>query len=383
MNWLVTIVAGIAFAIPTNTFAGGWTGAGGNLIEDAHNPWFIRMIGKKAIIPYCIIVDQEHFPVPIDQLRAQIDNAFNHWADEFSSAEIPQGTKILVATENFVHTACTEDDYDKVPLRFQFGKLLAGQMEKFKALGRDPRRMVGIAIREDYDREHLRGRGFIYLPAETGPLAISGDNIVDRPWSGSYNRLQLVLRHEIGHIFGISHIGDNNHIMGEGFPEQVVNAANQEYQWVNPARIFLKSHGWSTKFHCYSDLGEEFTAFIGIPADWKCIEFRMQSDRILLKAAPNTDFPLQTIGNIEIHDRDKTLVSVAKFWVPPEQKVLPSTDDNGKSLTLAYATQFQISGVLHRNNSADEHLALFDIGSGWFRLGGELNGKLILSLFKR
>ncbi|MGK5084488.1 hypothetical protein WDW37_14430 [Bdellovibrionota bacterium FG-1] len=206
----------------STVFAGGWTSGGGNILKDANNPWFLK---NTATVTYCILSDPTVFgdiPTLVPDL---VSRAIAYWKTQMSdpAAEVVKyltgnpnspWEPIRVGTQEFVfHSTCegTED------VTFQFGVLTPEQ----KAFLGDPTRLVGVAVRTDYDEVHLRGKGFIYISADSGPLRYKGGHLRDRAWhEGKGGVLYRAIVHEIGHVFGLSHGGAG--LMSEGYSESLL-----------------------------------------------------------------------------------------------------------------------------------------------------------------
>jgi hypothetical protein len=83
-----------------------------------------------------------------------------------------------------------------------------------------PANFAAISVRTDYDQAQLRGEGFIYVSPVHGRLSFRG--AVGKPdlWSwGGGAKLYAILLHELGHVFGLPHMGAMGELMSEGFGE--------------------------------------------------------------------------------------------------------------------------------------------------------------------
>ena len=199
----------------------GKTASGGGVIHrDALNPWFLE---NTRTVRYCIDIDVDNFGVSADEASRQVTSALNEWTatlrlsdDEYYGANelVPFG-QIRIGTQNFVELSCS--DAAELDLRFQLGRLTAEQQANFN----NPKEFVGIAVRTEYDISRLKGRGFIYLSPVSGPLAPNHQRMHPAAWSQhDFMPLKVVLKHELGHIFGMDHQQDS--FMDDKWPELIV-----------------------------------------------------------------------------------------------------------------------------------------------------------------
>ncbi len=198
---------------------GGWASGGGQILRDSSNPWFLE---NTTSVDYCIDIDEQNFGLSSTEASKEVAAAIADWVklfnlsedDYYAAGELEPYGQLRVGTQTFNQHDCSENiDFD---LRFQMGRLTASQSLTFQ----NPKDFVGIALRTDYQKENLRGKGFIYLAPVAGPLVPDID-IHPQAWA-IYDSLvlKMVLRHEIGHIFGITHEIDT--IMDQQLPEFLV-----------------------------------------------------------------------------------------------------------------------------------------------------------------
>lgn len=173
----------------------GWTSSGGEIAGDTLNPWWIE---NTAEVRYCVETDAATVSVGVDAIEAGFRAALSYWQGHFVGAE-----GIKVASQTFTRAACGEAD---VALKIQAG---TGTLDALQQdfLGTHLPRIVGVAVRTAYDRVEMRATGFVYLRSD---IASGGT------WSDP-RRLNHVLVHELGHVFGVPHL--QNTIMDEGAPE--------------------------------------------------------------------------------------------------------------------------------------------------------------------
>ena len=204
---------------------GSITSGGGYVYGYEANPWFI---GNTATVRYCVDMDEDNFGTSREAAEKAIEASIGLWKDALKNADFshhneePVGTLVL-GTQDFVKYDCAADDID---IRFQLGKLSPDQTRK---LG-NPVKFVASTVQTSYDEENMRGAGFIYVAPERGALKPDADDVADNFWTivDGIN-LEVVLTHELGHIFGLPH--QNHSLMNATTCEDVItnkNAKNWE-----------------------------------------------------------------------------------------------------------------------------------------------------------
>lgn len=189
---------------------GGWTSGGGELIKDKHNPWFLNNIQR---IYYCIEIDQDNFSLNEKLVRLRVSQAIDFWKKEFEKTDSLSNIKI--ATQDFIEQVSCNHQTD---LSFQFGYLSPKQLSKVS----NHNQHVAFSVRTEYDSIHLKGKGFIYLSADSGPLALDIEHDIEGMWSqGQGYMAQWILVHELGHVFGIPH-DPSSILMSATFAEDLV-----------------------------------------------------------------------------------------------------------------------------------------------------------------
>ncbi|MBN8538335.1 MAG: hypothetical protein J0M15_14875 [Deltaproteobacteria bacterium] len=193
--------------------AGGWVSGGGELLKDSHNPWFIN---NTSDVFYCVIIDEANFGASSETIERNLELAINYWKSEFNFAITPEFKhfgKLKIASQTFIKVPCHEK---KVNIRFQFGYLEKDQ----KNYLRSPKKYAAVTVRTDYDPINLKAKGFVYLSPSQGALAYNSEGVARNAWSlNDGNLLYVTLIHELGHVFGLPHIGTMGVLMSEGFVE--------------------------------------------------------------------------------------------------------------------------------------------------------------------
>ena len=275
-----------AFAEPQ---FGGWTGSG-EIYEDRLNPWFMTIVDTeqgqnsrplRSFLNYCIRIDQENFGINLADAKRHIENAFEFWMQEFLRSSVPVnpgGYKIYVGLDTPVYQATCND---KTNIRFLLGSFETPEQKKFLDDLGGASSFAGVAVRTSYamEQDQLVGKGYVYLSPERGPNALRGEQIVPKHWSSdSQRRFALVMRHELGHVYGISHIGSETELMGAEFPERVVKSPLHEIPNIlnilSPATSRVDLKNCTTK-----EFKPKILDFFGAPADTKCFWFRTDQGR--------------------------------------------------------------------------------------------------------
>ena len=178
--------------------AGTVTSGGGLIYGSTGNPWFMD---DQPSPTWCISIDRENFGISIDAAESHIKFALKEWEP--------------VTGITFTKTNCNEH----TDLRFLLGTLstqdlLDANTNKSVAqhsLGKS----AGLAVRTHYDEASMRGRGFIYVAPETGPLKIQASEIVTHPWQIFGGKIfRVAVMHELGHVFGLQHSHEGDDLMG-------------------------------------------------------------------------------------------------------------------------------------------------------------------------
>ena len=313
----VTFLGGAASAS-----AGNSTSGGGFVYGDQLNPWFLENV---ATVTYCIDVDPDVFHVSagipskviamaLGEWKRALQNAGNGWYDPGDL--LPYG-QVRVGTQRFVEQDCS----DETDLRFQLGRLT----DKQRPYVADPSAVIATTVRTHYDEKALRGKGFIYVAADTGSWRPVSAGMVERPWEvGDGTLLLRVLLHELGHVFGLQHFGGMESLMGMQHPELVVQKStvaeiehNGGWQRAKAALRRIKIFGFDEHFDSYNcnGLPDVRSKFFGIPASWGCFGLRLDGDDISIWGAPDEGQKPVLLGKVARNPllRDSTVIINVKI----------------------------------------------------------------------
>jgi hypothetical protein len=200
------IVAG-SLAQVTAGASGATSSGGGNGISNRSNPWFLENTTR---VNYCVDVHEEDMGVTQEEGAQMVRRALDYWIANFAAARsdwynqgqiVPFG-QVRLATQQFLEVPCPTEDAPQPDIRFQLGSLLPTQQITF---GGD-NELIGVAMRTDYDNQSMRGKGFVYVSPQSGPNRSLSIGFSQEAWSTCGGcLLELVLKHEVGHVFGVQH----------------------------------------------------------------------------------------------------------------------------------------------------------------------------------
>lgn len=301
-----------------SAFGGEWSSGGGELLSAAQNPWFLQ---NAPVVSYCIKIDEQYFGATLGEARQQFLGAIDFWRREFASAaeyEMNPQYGIKLGTQELRETPCAENP----DLILQFGVLDAGQ----KAYLEDPARLTAIAVRTDYDFQELRGRGFIYVSPESGPLAMRSPFLVDHPWSDADGaRLRLVLVHELGHVYGMPHHDKSDSPMWQELPGYIVTKSANSYFWRHPSHVFVGAGETRTYEGCEGDMPfptGRSRAILGLSSDMKCVRV-VVSDRLTVYGAKDAKSTWKQVGEGPCMQGQGQMDDYAEIVVDERQRVIP------------------------------------------------------------
>ncbi len=357
----------------TNEAWAGWNSGGGLIHREAGNPWFLE---NTPIVNYCVVQNPQMFHADPVKVKEAIADALRFWQEAIYESQrvlrapFPEHTRnryLRVGTQKFyAHENCSED----VDLRFQMGTLNAEQRLSF---GDDPREYIGATVLTSYDRVSLRGKGFIYLAADSGPLRPEGTAIHDRVWEACDGCvLRAVLLHEIGHLFGAPHeMNMNAHLMSSKLAEHIANQKSVENIYTFPqwrravqnlgARVTAlkyKASGWQQE-KCDGQLSKWSEGqFFGLSKLHKCFRISLEATttpanqmmtlRAYARASYDGEWEFLGEATGPYNTRSTPMTEV---WLPAEQNIFPTYQRSGgeyfiglERLSLSFKGNFQRVG---------------------------------------
>lgn len=178
-----------------SVLAGNGSSGGGNIYGDQLNPWFLS---NTKSVNYCVKIAPEFSELSHKEVLKRIYNALAYWKKTFATNETSFSFLFdtTLGKQDFVYQEKCDESTD---LTFQFGSLTKPQKEKLNY-----KQIIGIAHRTSYDPVNLKGKGFIYIAPESGPLKPLSPKMHPTPWTTSKGKaLEYLLYHELGHVWGL------------------------------------------------------------------------------------------------------------------------------------------------------------------------------------
>lgn len=255
----ISLIA-IACVFSQMVSAQGWVSSGGELFRDAKNPWFVRSTKE---VKYCIEIEKTNFSADLATVSNTIKEGFAYWKSEFNRSPSLGGDGTFeVATQNFIQINC--NDASQTPdIRFLFGydTLNPDEIKKLE----NPSKFIGITVRTDYSLQKLKGSGFVFFSSDQGPHAYDNNgSLIDKAWSRP-RILKYAILHELGHIFGVPHMGSG--LMSEVFLNQILNKNLVDKYESNPIESFIRP---AAELDSCSIAGVAQVWF-GMPTGYQCL----------------------------------------------------------------------------------------------------------------
>lgn len=203
------LVLNSLFFASTSALAGFTTSAGGRMMGNENNPWFV----EKAVATYCVEKSND-FSQDLESAVSEFENAIKDWEGTVQSLDVAPlklQDKSVTLTKSFKRVSTCSKDVDL--------RVLLGITDErvLKLLGSDIESLYAVAGRETFHESTGQSQGFIWFAPDSGRYSrFNGDSTF---WQRG-KALYLLSLHELGHVFGFQH--NNGAFMDEGWPDRVV-----------------------------------------------------------------------------------------------------------------------------------------------------------------
>lgn len=328
-----------------------WASGGGEVMRDKQNPWFLK---NTTTVDVCLVWDQRYFhPVDrdFDGLKTRFEESVGYWKREFAKSYVVGSARTTaVATQDFRVVSMEVVGNGLVPsprceaadLKVQFGYLSQEQIDFFNEKLGGVQQYLASTVRTSYDPVNLKGRGFIYLKPDSGPLSQQAPGIVPNPWGlGEGTLINYALLHELGHLFGVPHKSLES-FMAVDFLERAFNViwAEQYAGHVMYPGFFSWNRDESIRESCdVSTKRRGWKSLLKIPAEHNNLLVRFEGEnRIAFYSSyqadcenPETDGPRTLLGALTYDPAKVTYMweEAVRIYLTPEQTVITEIPDGG------------------------------------------------------
>jgi hypothetical protein len=360
---------------------GGMISSGGELLKDAQNPWWVKNTKE---VKYCIDIDQTTMSANSTEISMLVTKALKFWKMEFNRPlSIVKNASVLnayfnyagVGTQEFIKVGCSGNE--DLRLQFGYGTLNVEQKGYIKNISTQ----IGIAVRTSYDETNLRGRGYIYIGSDLGPNRFqAGPGIAVKPWSNQ-TLLYLAIVHELGHVFGIPHIGATYTLMSQQFLEYVVNESFAKYfkgirlEKFEPYPFFFAPAQLLT--HCSALVNDEVRSYLSIPANHKCLVLYPDplSKEILVYSALDAESKFDKVGDVVRLKLNGQAGLGVTIIVNATQRIFPQIT-NSLSLVMGPGFVRKSGHGIFRDLKGNEKTLHLNLGSQGFELLGLVDDEI-------
>lgn len=310
---------------PFSCFAGWVSSGGGSLVSDSGNPWWVQ---NTKIVRYCIEIDTTSISAGRSAIEEAVIHGLNYWKTEAEFVRQSFPSTAQVANQEFRRQECSEDT--ELKIQFGSGTLSPQQVQYF---GYRLPRIIGEAVRTEYDLVRLAGKGFVYFASDVG-IHSNGK----KAWS-SVALLKRMVIHELGHIFGLAHL--DNSIMAEDGP----NLWYSEVPTV-PAQVGSFSSPGQHIVTCGLPGARFFRDEIPLPpTSWPCLVLKLNQYKMEVYSFANGhEEQLDFLGTIKFEALQRGSSSLGQVVLNPEQKVFDDTSHH-PSIDLMLIQNEYLSGV--------------------------------------
>lgn len=356
----------------------GWTSAGGEGVREARNPWFLNNVRE---VSYCIEIDSANFGATAETAQAKVKKALDFWQSEFSKASLPSLPTfgaLKIASQNFVAKSCDES----TDLRFQFGVLSADQIARLKK----PQDFAALSVRTQYSQKDLRAQGFVYIAPTHGPLAYRADGFLQDVWSRDQSEnLYLTLVHELGHVFGLPHLGSYGELMSEGYIESLITQSLlRQDKVLNQRSLNFFSLVKTSPTICPDPiLLKEWQKVFNLGDKDRCVQFKFEHDsmseffaptKIQVWASADASAAKVQVSQAELTVGRFTPTYLSLIWLSDEQEVFDKVELQNADLGVIGTPLMSITkrGSFTSADGQSKHniSVRFDQGSSAFYIDG-------------
>ncbi len=362
----------------------GWVSSGGELIKGGQNPWWLK---NTTVVNYCVQIDKDTVSASPERIAALIEKALGYWKSEFARrAEILPISDVMnlsfneigVGAQEFRNGPCTGNE----DLRFQFGlgTLTSEQIAQI----RNPQTYIALAVRTYYDEKQMKGKGFVYISSDKGTKRPSGDSeFMETPWQHD-TVLSMVLIHELGHVFGIPHMGEKFSLMSQDLPEIIVSKLAEKDIKRVPLEDVLSFPFFLPPSHFRGGHFDEGTfeisrRFLGLPPNPSVhihLNVKAPGNEIQVAVSEGAKSPQTSVGVIKDLKLKSIIHMAIVLHLPPSQEVFPVESYSTHLRPGPFRLEMQGTGIYESASGTGGPVFLNLTQAQSFQVYGVVNGKL-------
>lgn len=367
-------------SLPSPVSHGDWVSSGGERFKDANNPWWVKNTER---VRYCIQIDEQSISASKETIHAKVREAFAFWKREIVReshflneplVSVGPNNQIGVAVQTIEPGEC--DGGEDLRLQFGYGTLT----EEQKAFLRDPYHYIGISVRTSYDEARLHGKGFVFIGSDIGPHRFAPDTQAEKVWKSNFV-LWLAITHELGHVFGLPHVGKSRYaLMGSDFLELATSQQAFPFFAMPEAEASGSFEGFFVPKNLWKGTLDDDLAktYFGLGKDHDSVSFELNptTREVEIRSYPSGSRDTKRVGKLDSLDikMDFWPMSGIILMLNPVQKIF--FEEGKPPLWLMLGPQFVAGSggarlVLDSGESRPVHL---HVGPDGFQLSSIVEG---------
>lgn len=199
------------------TSPSGTVTSGGSLIYgDRINPWFTSSNSTHSQPTWCLKHDARNFGPDLKTATNAVKRAITAW-EPVAGVRFQKLPECSAETDLTLLMGSSSDAERAI--------LAAAGFATDEAL----QNLAGVTVQTQAGTLSRKGKGLIYIAPAAGPMAIKTPDIISQPWTRLDGKLlEILLLHELGHVFGLQHNPGAVGLMGQRTVEQLLNRTTVE-----------------------------------------------------------------------------------------------------------------------------------------------------------
>lgn len=220
-------------------------------------------------------------------------------------------------------------------------------------------------------------------------LAFQGPDLVEKPWKlGRGYLLTTALKHELGHVLGIGHVGSG--VMSAGYMEMALKTVNAATYANDPDKsgFFDIYRDGVVREDCWgNDLSPDWLRFLGYAGKAHCFQYSRHGDKIDIRVGESME-DLVLAGTLTAERETFSWQEAIRVYLTPEQRVYDACPQAACQMPWALGPMIKNSeraGTYRSAGGATERqmwvtFSPLSVGDTLMKFGGVLDGKVVTNL---